>query len=155
MARGLTVSERAAWRAWITAASVVPDLLGRDLQTAHGITLADYDILVHLSEATNGELRMSELARRTLVSRSRLTHQIDRMEAAGYVERRDCYRDGRGLLAVLTESGRDLLRSASQTHSASIRRHVVDLLSREELACLGAASAKLVEGASTDAAVSL
>ena len=155
MARGLSNSERAAWRAWITAASLVPDQLGRDLQAAHGITLADYDILVHLSEAANVQLRMSELARRTLVSRSRLTHQIDRMEAAGYVERRDCYRDGRGLLAVLTDKGRDMLRIATQTHVSSIRRHVVDLLSPEELACLGTASAKLVQGSTPNTAAAL
>ena len=144
MTRWLTTEEQMLWRAWLTANTLLPEQLGRDLQATHGLTLADYDILVRLSEAEGHALRMSELAQKALVSRSRLTHQVDRMERAGLVSRRVCEEDARGLLACLTEHGWDVLRAAAPDHIESVRRHLVDVLTPEELQALGAASRKLV-----------
>lgn len=145
MTRWLTHDEQVHWRSWLTAITLVPDQLGRELQSRFGITLADYDILVRLSESPDRCLRMSDLARKTLVSRSRLTHQIDRMERAGLVTRRVCDEDARGLLAVMTDAGWDLLRTAAPEHVESVRRLLLDVLTPEEFAALGHASAKLVE----------
>lgn len=145
MTRWLTHDEQVHWRSWLTAITLVPDQLGRELQSKFGITLADYDILVRLSESPDRCLRMSDLARKTLVSRSRLTHQIDRMERAGLVTRRVCDEDARGLLAVMTDAGWELLRTAAPEHVESVRRLLLDVLTPEEFAALGSASAKLVE----------
>ena len=144
MTRWLTHDEQVHWRSWLTAITLVPDQLGRELQSKFGITLADYDILVRLSESPERCLRMSDLARKTLVSRSRLTHQIDRLERAGLVTRRVCDEDARGLLAVMTDAGWDLLRTAAPEHVESVRKHLLDVLTPEEFAALGTASAKLV-----------
>ena len=85
MTRWLTEDEQRSWRAWLSASVLLTDRLSRDLQEQHGLTIADYEILVRLSEIPDRRMRMSELADATLSSRSRLSHQIDRMERAGLV----------------------------------------------------------------------
>lgn len=144
MTRWLSHDEQVLWRAWLTAITLVPERLNRELQDEFGITLADYDILVRLSEDEHHALRMSELANKTLVSRSRLTHQIDRLERAGLVSRRVCESDGRGLVAQMTDEGWQLLQRAAHAHVTSVREHLVDVLTPAEFAALGKASEKLV-----------
>lgn len=112
-------------------------VLNKDLQDAHDLTMAEYRILVMLSESPDGSLRMSDLADGVLSSRSRLTHQIRRMEADGMVERSTCIDDGRGVLAVITHEGRRRLVEAAPTHVTSVRAHLVDLLTSHELSVLG------------------
>ncbi|OZF01220.1 MarR family transcriptional regulator [Rhodococcus sp. 14-2470-1b] len=112
-------------------------VLNKDLQDAHNLTMAEYRILVMLSESSDGSLRMSDLADGVLSSRSRLTHQIRRMESDGMVERSTCVDDGRGVLAVITAMGRRRLEEAAPTHVTSVRKHLVDLLTARELAVLG------------------
>ncbi|MFZ2530417.1 MAG: MarR family transcriptional regulator [Rhodococcus sp. (in: high G+C Gram-positive bacteria)] len=109
------------------------EVLNRDLQSAHGITLPEYRILVLLSESPDGQLRMSDLADGVLSSRSRLTHQIRRMESQGMVTRSACAEDGRGVLAILTDEGRRRHTEAAPTHVASVRRNLIDLLSRSQI----------------------
>ncbi len=109
------------------------DVLNRELQSEHGLSLAEYRILVMLSESPDGSLRMSDLADGVLSSRSRLTHQIRRMETEGMVERSQCVEDGRGVLAVVTDEGRRRLTAAAPTHVAGVRRYLVDLLTTSEL----------------------
>jgi len=127
------------WRAWLTASTLLPDTLSRELSERHGLSLADYEVMVHLSENGEHRLRMSELAERTLVSRSRLTHQIDRMERAGWVTRERCAEDRRGAWAVLTPAGYASLVAAAPTHVDGVRRHLVDLLGSAKFGQLGAA----------------
>lgn len=145
----LSDDQQAAWRAWLSASLLLNERLNRDLQAQHGLTLADYEILVWLSEAPDRRLRMSELASRTLSSRSRLSHQIDRMETAGLVTRELCAEDRRGSFAVLTEHGWETIVAAAPDHVASVRANLVDALTPEEFAALGAAcesiSARLQE----------
>ena len=135
--RWLTESEQQAWRSWIAISLLLPDRLSRDLQDQSGISLADYEILVHLSEAPDRRLRMSDLADATLSSRSRLTHQIDRLHALGWVERERCEGDRRGAYAVLTDSGWDFLVRTAPVHVDSVRSHLVDVLSPEEFVEFG------------------
>lgn len=112
-------------------------VLNKDLQDAHGLTMAEYRILVMLSESPDGSRRMSDLADGVLSSRSRLTHQIRRMESDGMVERNTCVDDGRGVLAVITDEGKRRLEEAAPTHVVSVRKHLVDLLTVRELSVLG------------------
>ena len=93
MTRWLTDDEQRAWRAWIEASILLNQRLSTDLQRLHDLTLADYEILVHLSEHSERRMRMSELAEATLVSRSRLSHQVVRLVQRGFVERQECDAD--------------------------------------------------------------
>ena len=145
MTRWLTDDEQQAWRAWIAASLLLPDRLSRDLQDEAGIALADYEILVYLSESPDRRLRMSELADRNLSSRSRLSHQVDRLSDAGLVDRQPCSDDRRGYFAVLTPQGWDFLVASAPAHVASVREHLVDVLTPDEFAELGRLCAKVTE----------
>jgi DNA-binding MarR family transcriptional regulator len=128
MTRWLNDQEQQDWRAWLAATMLLRDQLNRDLQDQHGLTSADYEILVALSEHPEQRLRMSELAASTLVSRSRLSHQIDRMEKAGLVERAECTDDRRGYFAVLTTEGMAAIVRSAPDHVTSVRTYLVDQL---------------------------
>lgn len=137
--RWLTDAEQRAWRSWIAATALLNDRLERDLKHLHGMSLAEYEVLVRLSEAADHRLRMSDLASQTLSSKSRLSHQIARMEADGLVTREECYVDRRGAWAVLTEAGWHRLTEAAPDHVESVRRHLVDVLTPDQLEQLGTA----------------
>lgn len=143
--RWLTAEQQKHWRAYIAATELLQDRLSRELQASHGLTLSDYEILVRLSEAPDRRLRMSELADYTLSSRSRLSHQVDRLENQGLVERQACETDRRGANAVLTDKGWELLVAAAPTHVEGVREHLVDLLSDKEFAAVGKALATVAE----------
>jgi DNA-binding MarR family transcriptional regulator len=142
----LNDSEQRAWRAWIASSQLLLDRLSRDIHAQHGLTMADYEILVRLSESADHRVRMSDLADRTLASRSRLSHQIDRMEKRGFVLREQCTDDKRGQFAVLTETGWQTLVTAAPDHVESVRTHLVDVLSPAEFAALGVACEKILGG---------
>lgn len=144
MTRWLSEEEQVSWRAWLAANLLLPDCLGRDLQAQTGLTLADYEILVRLSESPDRRVRLSDLAAQTLSSRSRLSHQMDRMQRAGYVRREECEDDKRGFYAVLTDHGWQTLVSAAPSHVESVRLRLVDVLTPEEFAELGRINAKIV-----------
>ena len=145
MTRWLSGEQQQHWRAYITATTLLEERLARELQAAHGLTMADYEILVRLSDSPTRRLRMSQLAERSLASRSRLSHQIDRMEKAGLVRREPCEEDRRGANAALTDHGWDVLVVAAPAHVESVRRHLVDVLSDQEFAALGRSCAKIAD----------
>ena len=126
----------AAWSAFLHAHARVVRELERELQAEQGMALTDYDVLVQLANAGERRLRMSELADRLLLSRSGVTRLVDRLEAAGLVERITCDTDRRGQWASLTDAGYDRLRSASPTHLRGVASHFLDRLSGEELIAL-------------------
>ncbi len=119
---GLSADELAAWRSFLTAHAAVVEVLERELVEAHGMALADYDVLVQLTEADGGRLRMSELASSLLLSRSGATRLVDRMVRAGLVARERCPDDRRGAYAVVTDAGRAALADAWPTHAAGVSR---------------------------------
>lgn len=129
----LTEEEQRAWRIHLDVSRLLMYQLERDLQP-FGLTNNDYEILVNLSEAEDRRLRMSDLAKSTLQSKSRLSHQITRMEAAGLVRRENCESDRRGLYAVLTEQGWETMRQVAPRHVASVREHFIDLIPPQDLA---------------------
>lgn len=145
MTRWLTKEQQAHWRAWLTASKGLTDQLSRELQEKHGLTITDYEILVRLSESENNSIRMSDLATKTLLSRSRLSHQVDRMETAGLIQRQTCPDDRRGQLAVLTKVGVRALETAAPDHVNGVRAHLVDLLSDAEYQALGNAAKKITD----------
>lgn len=130
--RWLTDAEQRLWRAHLEVSKLLAYQMERDLQP-FGLTLNDYEILVHLSEAPGQRLRMSDLAAATLQSKSRLSHQITRMEEAGLVRRETCQSDRRGLYAVLTEQGMTTMREVAPHHVVSVREHFIDRLSPDAL----------------------
>ncbi len=152
MTQWLDEAQQQHWRAWLAANTLLLDAFSRDLQEAHGLTMADYEILVRLSESADWRMRMSDLAEATLSSRSRLSHQIDRMERAGFVERVACTDDKRGYFAVLTDAGWDILVAAAPCHVMSVRERIVDVLTPEEFAALGNASKRLLDHMGADPA---
>lgn len=145
MTRWLTAEEQASWRAWIAASTLLPDRLSRDLVDEAGMSLADYELLMYLSEAPGRRLRMSDLAAATLSSRSRLSHQVDRLEGAGLVSREPCPDDRRGAFAVLTDAGWDTVVQTAPMHVESVRLRLVDVLTPQEFAELGRMCAVIAE----------
>jgi DNA-binding MarR family transcriptional regulator len=145
MTEWLDEQQQQHWRAWLAASTLLLDAFSRDLQESHGLTMADYEILVRLSESDDRRMRMSELAEATLSSRSRLSHQIDRMQREGLVERVPCADDKRGYFAVLTPQGWGTLVAAAPSHVDSVRTRILDVLSPAEFAALAMASKKLLD----------
>jgi len=134
--RWLDAEEQHAWRAWLYSWMLLDDRLDRELTRETGISHAYYEILVQLSETEGRQLRMSELAERCLSSRSRLSHAVSRLEERGWVRRQVCAEDGRGQLAVLTDEGFAALEGAAPVHVASVRTHLFDQLSPEQVAAM-------------------
>jgi DNA-binding MarR family transcriptional regulator len=130
--RWLNDGEMRAWRAYVVGKALLDAQLNRDLQDEHQLALGDYELLVRLSEAPCGQARMSTLAELVASSKSRISHQIGRMEKAGLVRRQECPGDRRGVFAVLTGHGREVLRRAAPTHLRGVRDNLVDLLSDQE-----------------------
>ena len=141
----LDTEQQVAWRAWLQASLLLPVQLERDLKASHGLTNAEYEVMVRLSESPGRRLRMSELATATQASKSRLSHQISRMEDDGLIRREECPTDRRGAYAVLSDVGWERLVAAAPAHVASVRRWLVDALTRDELIVLGAISARVAE----------
>jgi DNA-binding MarR family transcriptional regulator len=121
----------AAWRAFLHGHLVLTGVLGREMEAETGLPLTWYDVLLNLNEA-GGRLRMQELARSIVLSKSGLTRLVDRMVSAGYLCREPAEGDRRGLLAVLTPAGRDALRTAAPVHLRGIEQHFGRLVSAEE-----------------------
>lgn len=143
--RWLNDAEMEAWRAYIVGSALLEHRLGREIQASHGLSMADYEILVRLSARPDNRMRMSELADEVAHSKSRTSHQVRRLEKAGLVERVDCASDGRGVLAVLTDKGAEVLRDAAPTHVAGVREHLIDLLDPNEQEVLGSVFTRVVD----------
>ncbi|AOS60999.1 transcriptional regulator, MarR family [Actinoalloteichus hymeniacidonis] len=134
-----------AWRNYVVGSSLLEYHLHRELQDAHDLALADYEILVRLAERADSRMRMSELAAEVASSKSRVSHQISRLQHAGLVQRIECPSDGRGVFAVLTERGAEVLERAAPTHADGVRRLLIDLLDVEEQAILGRVFARVTQ----------
>ncbi len=138
--RWLDDDEQRTWRAFLTANQLLFEQLDHELQRDADIPHGYYEILVRLSEAPDRTLRMSQLAERSLSSRSRISHAVARLEEAGWVRRETCATDRRGFMAVLTEKGMGALAAAAPGHVEGVRRHLFDRLSPEQVGQLRAIS---------------
>jgi DNA-binding MarR family transcriptional regulator len=147
--RWLGADQQRSWRAYLVGTTLLMDRLDRDLRERHGLSMPEYEILVRLSEAPDHRLRMAVLADSVSHSRSRVTHTVSRMETTGLVTRDACVSDGRGVEAVLTGRGMDVLREAAPTHVRGVRDLLVDLVDEQDFEAVGrvfdAVSDQLVE----------
>lgn len=144
-ARWLDSKEQEAWRAFLTATRLLSEQLDRELRRQAGLSHADYEVLVRLSEAEDRRMRMSDLADRSQSSRSRLSHAVGRLEEAGWVRRESCATDRRGAFAVLTEQGFVALKAAAPGHVEGVRTHLFDQLAPEDVLELGRISQAVVD----------
>ena len=133
----LTSDQQRYWRAYLDGAACLVEALGRQLERDAELSMSEYEVLVRLSEAPDRTLRMSTLADSLAHSRSRVTHAIRRLEARGFVERRDCPADGRGVNAVMTDLGFARRETAAPGHVAAVRAYLVDVLTDDQLRALG------------------
>jgi len=122
-----------AWGALLRVHAAVVPLLDRELQAAHGLPLAWYDVLLELNAAPDRRLRMSDLGERVVLSRTRVSRLVDEMTAAGLVRRDTNPDDRRSALAVLTTKGRNTFRQAAPTYLRGIGAHFAEQLTDREL----------------------
>lgn len=137
--RWLTDDEARAWRALRTFGSPLAAALNRQLMGDSALSMADYEVLVVLTESDGGVLRAGDLGRATGWEKSRLSHHIKRMEARRLVERQDCVTDGRGLLVAITDRGRTAIADAAPGHVRAVREYIIDVLTPAQLAVLAEA----------------
>jgi DNA-binding MarR family transcriptional regulator len=136
MTRWLTDDEQQAWRAYRRMVLLLDAQIARELTRDSGLSMPDYQVLAALSEADDHQQRLSELAFSMQWSASRLSHHVSRMEQRGLVNRAGCDSDARGAYVVLTDQGFEAIKMAAPDHVASVRRHLIDLLSPQQLAAL-------------------
>ncbi|MDP9341234.1 MAG: MarR family transcriptional regulator [Actinomycetota bacterium] len=129
----LDEKELRAWQALLHAHHDVVSKLDADLRDEHGLTFGSYDVLLRLARAPGRCLRMTDLARRVLMSPSGLTRMVDRLVSQGLVQRERFDGDARVMLARLTDRGRQVLRQAARTHVRGIRQHFTGKLSEAQL----------------------
>jgi DNA-binding MarR family transcriptional regulator len=134
--RWLDDVEMRTWLAWVQSSLRMRDQLDAELVAEHDLSLPEYEVLAFVSQTPRGQLRMTELAATTIVSRSRLTHLVDRLVRRGLLVREQCPSDRRGWFAVLTPVGRKLLRRAAPTHVRGVRQYLIDVLAPEEVTAL-------------------
>ncbi|MFB7878704.1 MarR family winged helix-turn-helix transcriptional regulator [Nocardia sp. NPDC056064] len=146
MTRWLSEAEQQTWQAFIKMRQRLDGALSAGL-SEHGLSMADYELMVPLSAAPNGCLRAKELVAEVRWDKSRLSKQLARMAARGLVDRTPAADDARGVVVSLTEHGREVLRRAAPEHVELVRDLFVDKLTEQESAALRSLSAKVIAAA--------
>jgi DNA-binding MarR family transcriptional regulator len=129
----LTAQEQRVWRRWLTLNARLSATLQRELQDDAGLSMPDFEVLVHLTDSPEGRIRVTDLARLLQWERSRVSHHVTRMERRRLVQRVECTEDGRGAFIVITPQGRTAIEQAAPGHVKTVRRLVFDALSPEDL----------------------
>ena len=132
-----------AWTSFLRAHATLMRRLDTDLEGKTGLALADFDVLAQLAEA-HGELRMTELADRALISRSGMSRRVARLVDEGLVRRDRAGTDGRGVVVALTEAGMARLAETAPVHARGISKLFVTQLDDQELAILERALNKVI-----------
>lgn len=141
----LSAAQQRVWRDYLQVERLLPTRLARELQATSGLSGAEYEVLVNLSETPGGRLRPFQLGEAMHWEQSRLSHQLTRMQRRGLVAREECPRDGRGAFVVLTDAGRTAIESAAPAHVAAVRKLIFDRLTPDEVEAFGRACAKIIE----------
>jgi DNA-binding MarR family transcriptional regulator len=147
--RQLDERELRAWRGMLRAHAALTKALDADLDSAHGLPLSSYEVLLYLADAPEQRLRMRDLAASVILSRSGLTRLADRLEREGLIRRESCSDDARGAYAVLTPAGAEMLAVARTTHLAGVRSLFLQHFSNDELDVLGDAWDRVVPGSAS------
>lgn len=146
----LTDAEQEAWRPFITAVEMLRRTLNAELLRAHDLSLDDYAILAMLSEAEDDRLRLGDLAGILRVPKAHITYRVKRLVDRDLIEREACETDARGVFAVLTAAGREAVEAAAPTHVTSVRRHLLDHLTPEQLRAIGEGMRAVVDAGCDD-----
>lgn len=151
--RWLGDDEMSAWVKLIAVVELLPGVLDSQLRRDSGLTHFEYFVLAILSEAPERTLRMTALAQRTNATLPRLSHVVRRLEDRDLVERFPCPDDGRATNARLTSAGWDRVVAAAPGHVATVRRHVIDALTPDQVEQLSAIADALLERLDPDHAM--
>jgi len=143
----LSGTELGAWRGLLRVHAALVRELDAELLDAHDLPLSSYDVLIYLRDAPGRRLRMAELADSVLLSRSGVTRLVDRLEREGLIVRDSCTSDGRGLYAVLTDAGEELLARARPTHLGGVRERFLRHFGDDELRQLATYWERVLPGA--------
>jgi DNA-binding MarR family transcriptional regulator len=140
-----------AWVGFLRAHGTLIGVLERELAEKADLPLTWYEVLLRLKAAPEGAMRMQDLARSLLLSKSGATRVVDRMEEAGLVERRHCAADGRGTYASITTAGKRAFRRAVPVHLSGIQEHFGKHLSSEDTTVIRDTFRRIVEAHEPDA----
>jgi DNA-binding MarR family transcriptional regulator len=142
----LAPEELAAWRGLLRVHSALVKALDAELLAEHDLPLTSYEVLINLQAAPERRRRMAELAEGVLLSRSGMTRLVDRLERDGLIERDACTEDGRGMFAVLTDKGDELLSRARRTHLDGVRERFLQHFAPDELEQLASGWNRVLPG---------
>lgn len=131
-----TTTNLESWVAFLRSHAAITRELSAQLQREHGLTLNDYEVLLHLSHADGGALRRIDLARRVVLTASGITRLLEGLERSGFVCKETCESDARVSYAKLTEDGRAKLKAAAKTHLRGIDELFLSRYSGSELTAL-------------------
>ncbi|MFG1921266.1 MarR family winged helix-turn-helix transcriptional regulator [Cryptosporangium sp. NPDC048952] len=134
--RWLDADEQRAWRRYLRMHAELTTRLARQLQTDSDLSMADFEVLVNLTDVPEGRIRVTELAKSLQWEKSRLSHHFSRMEKRGLVVRENCPSDARGAFVVLTPDGRSAIEAAAPGHVETVRRLMFDGLTAEQVEAL-------------------
>lgn len=135
--RWLDADQQRTWRRYLRMQAELAARLARQLQADSNLSVADFEVLVYLTDVPEGRLRVTELARSLQWEKSRLSHHLSRMERRGLVVRENCPSDARGAFAVLTPEGRAAIEAAAPGHVETVRLLMFDGLTAEQVEALG------------------
>ena len=141
----LDAEEQRAWRAWLDAHAHLSARLNRELQASSGLSLSDYDVLVHLTDVPDGRLRAYELGTGLEWEKSRVSRQVQRMAQRGLVTRQASPEDGRGAYVAITPAGRRAIEEAAPAHVELVRTLLFDGLSATQVRTLASVALSVLE----------
>jgi DNA-binding MarR family transcriptional regulator len=131
--RWLDEREQRAWRSLVTMQKGITEYLGRQLRARSGVSMADYEVLLHLSEAPDGRLRSFVLASWLRWEKGRLSQHLTRMQERDLIRREPCATDQRGAVVVITKKGRALIEKTAPQVVADVRNVLIDHVTPEQL----------------------
>ncbi len=143
--RWLEPREQSAWRAYLEMNAKLTASLNRQMQSQFGLSISDFSVLVQLSEHVDARMRVLELARALDWEKSRLSHQLTRMQQRGLISRSNCSEDRRGANVVLTDLGRKTVETAAPGHVDTVRTYLFDVIDAEQVQALDAIARAVVE----------
>lgn len=135
--RWLDESEQHAWRGLVTMWAQLSARLAREMASGSELSMADFAVLVSLTDECGGRVRAYALAESLGWEKSRLSHQLARMTARGLVRRAECTEDGRGQVVCVTDAGRAAIAAAAPAHVELVRSLAIDVLTRDQVIALG------------------
>lgn len=135
--------EQCLWRRWLRVNALLPARLHRALQEDSGLSLPDFEVLVHLTDSPEDRVRVGDLARALQWERSRVSHHVTRMERRLLVTREGCADDARGAFVVLTPHGRAAIEQAAPGHVRAVRGFLFDQLTDSDVDAMSDALARI------------